>query len=111
MSITLPQRSILLDGGFRKAANAGTPTANYRLGLVDGASNIVPGMVSVAANQNVEHKGRLTAGTVLLIDDTAGFVAGISFPQVLFLVATAGNTGSAQAVAMANSDYAWLEYI
>ena len=107
MSITLPKGAILKRVAFRKAANGGAATANYRLAMVDGALNQYA--ASTAANQNTEHKAAAD-NLMIVMDDALGYVAGISASQTVFLLAIPGNTGSAQAVAMATTDYALVEY-
>lgn len=107
MDITLPKGSILKRVAFRKAANGGTATPNYRLAMVDGASNQY--CASTLANQNVEHKASAD-NLMITMDDALGYVAGISATQTIFLIALAGNLGSAQAVPMAATDYALVEY-
>ena len=107
MDITLPKGSILKMCAFRKAANGGAPTANYRLAMVDGSLNQY--CASTVANQNVEHKA-LADDLMIVMDDALGYVAGISASQTIFLIAIPGNLGSAQAVPMATTDYALVEY-
>lgn len=107
MQIRLPKGALLKKVMFRKAANAGTATAGYQLAAIDGASNQY--CASTSANQNVEHKASADDLNIYM-DDDLGYSSGISASQVVFIVALAGHLGSAQAVAMATTDYALVEY-
>lgn len=107
MSIRLPKGALLKKCMFRKAANGGAATAGYRLGMVDGALNQY--CASGAANQNTEHKA-LADNLNIFMDDAVGYAAGVSAPQDIYLIALPGALGSAQAVAMAKTDYALVDY-
>ncbi len=107
MSIRLPKGALLKKTMFRKAANAGDATAGYQLAMVDGAANAY--CSSTIAAQNVEHKA-LADDLNIVLDDDIGYAAGISALQDIYLIATSGHLGSAQAVAMAATDYAVVEY-